>query len=197
MGVQLMNLTPLEFFCKVILYPLAFLFPLVVEGLSALIEKAKLEGLYSGIAVGANREIASHLQFADDTLLLCENLDSNIWEVKSVFLLFELAPGLKVHFHKSQVITFNVDEIRQQDIASFLGCRIGTIPFIYLGLLIGGNHKRLSVWQSVVEKARRRLSGWASKNLFLEGRIVCVKIVLTALSIFYLSFFQSSYKYPF
>jgi hypothetical protein len=123
-----------------------FLFLIVAEGFNALIKQAKEEHLFTGIPIGSERIVVSHLQFADDTLLFCQNSDSNIWAIKSMLRLFELASGLKVNFHKSQVLLLNVDIARQEEVAHFLGCRLGVLPFLYLGLPIGANHKCLSTW---------------------------------------------------
>ncbi|XP_045831535.1 uncharacterized protein LOC123922923 [Trifolium pratense] len=61
---------------------------------------------------------------------------------------------------------------------------VGKIPFLYLGLPIGGDSRRLGFWKSVLERLKNRLSGWKSRFLSFGGRLVLIKSVLTSLPIF-------------
>jgi hypothetical protein len=75
--------------------------------------------------------------------------------------------------------------------ATVLECSVGTIPFVYLGLPIGGDPRRLSFWAPVVHRIRTRLSGWNNRFLSFGGRLVLLKSVLTALPVYALSFFKA------
>jgi hypothetical protein len=58
--------------------------------------------LFTGYKVGSSEHVlVSHLQFADDTLVLGEKSWANIRAMMAVLLLFELVSGLKVNFSKS------------------------------------------------------------------------------------------------
>lgn len=105
--------------------------------------------------------------------------------------MFEVISGLKVNFHKSQLIGVNVEDEWLKRAAGFLNYKVGCVPFIYLGLPIGTNPRRLSTWNPVVEKIKERLSGWRSKSLSFGGHVVLLKSVLTALPVYYLSFFKA------
>lgn len=59
----------------------------------------------------------------------------------------------------------------------------------YLGLPIGANLRKLSTWDPVVEMVRKRLRGW--DNLYMGGGLMILKFVLSAISIYYLSFFKA------
>lgn len=63
------------------------------------------------------------------------------------------------------------------------------MPFKYLGIPIGANHRRKCTWDPMLAIVRRRLVSWNHKNLSLDGRIVLLQSVLTALPIYLLSFF--------
>jgi hypothetical protein len=97
--------------------------------------------------------------------------------------------GLKVNFHKSMLVGVNVAESWLVEAVAVLGCSVGRIPFLYLGLPIGGDARRLSFWDPVVNKIRSQLSGWKSRFLSYGGRLVLLKSVLTSLPIYALSFF--------
>jgi len=75
--------------------------------------------------------------------------------------------------------------------ASVMHCRVGTIPFVYLGLPVGGDVRRIEFWKPVVERIINRLSNWKCKFLSLGGRLVLLKSDLSSLPIYFLSFFKA------
>nr|GFB37596.1 hypothetical protein [Tanacetum cinerariifolium] len=88
-----------------------FLFNIVSEGLNVLLTKAKEAGLFSPVDVGRAKSFPiSHLQFADDTLILCEAGRENLLNVKRVLRCFQLSAGLKINFLKSMLYGVGIDE---------------------------------------------------------------------------------------
>jgi hypothetical protein len=88
--------------------------------------------------------------------------------------------GLKVNYHKSMLVGINIAESWLHEAASILSCKIGKIPFIYLGLPIGGDARRLNFWEPVLERLKSRLSEWKSRNLSYGGRLILLKSVLSS-----------------
>jgi hypothetical protein len=81
------------------------------------------------------------------------------------------------------------------DMASnFLNCRVGTIPFKYLGLPVGANPRKMSTWDPMIKVIRGRLGSWGNKYVSLGGRIVLINAVLNAIPIFYLSYLKMPNK---
>lgn len=76
---------------------------------------------------------------AGDTLLVDRASFDNLWVIKAVFRGFEMVLGLKVTFHKSCLFGLNVDDDFFTAGSSFLCCKTGYLPFMYLGLPIGAN----------------------------------------------------------
>ncbi|MCH79399.1 cysteine-rich receptor-like protein kinase [Trifolium medium] len=145
-----------------------FLFLLAVEGLHVLMEAMVERNLFTGYNVGnINPVSVSHLQFADDTLLLGFKSWANVRALRAVLVLFESMS------------------------ASALCCKVGKIPFLYLGLSIGGDPRRLGFWEPVVNRLKNCLSGWRSRFLSFGGRLVLLKSVLTSLPVYSLSFFKA------
>lgn len=96
--------------------------------------------LLTGYSVGSNSPtMISHLQFAEDTLLMGVKSWANVRALRAVLFLFEAMSELKVKFHKSMLIGINIDESWVHEAASVLSYKIGQLPFIYLGLPIGGD----------------------------------------------------------
>jgi hypothetical protein len=66
--------------------------------------------------------VVSHLQFAEDTLLMGVKSWANVRALQTVFALFVAVSGLKVNFHKSMLVGVNVVESWLAEAAS------GVIP---------------------------------------------------------------------
>nr|ABE79576.2 RNA-directed DNA polymerase (Reverse transcriptase) [Medicago truncatula] len=60
----------------------------------------------------------------------------------------------------------------------------GSIPFVYLGLPIGGDFRKLSFWKPFIDHIVARLSSWNNKFLSFGGRLILLKYVLSSLPIF-------------
>nr|GEY18676.1 LINE-1 reverse transcriptase like [Tanacetum cinerariifolium] len=79
-----------------------FLFILEAEGLNALVSEAVEKGIFKGIAVGADRAVVSHLQYADDTIFFSEWSKENVKALMCILKCFEEVSGLKVNYNKSK-----------------------------------------------------------------------------------------------
>jgi len=86
--------------------------------------------------------------------------------MRATLIIFEAMSGLKVNFHKSLLVGVNIIPSWLSEVASVLNCKVGQVPFLYLGMPIGGNPRRLSFWDPVVNRIKTRLSGW--NNCFLS-----------------------------
>ena len=66
---------------------------------------------------------------------------------------FEAFSGLKINLNKSVIIHLGrVDN--EEVLATELGCRVGSLPSVYLGLPLGAPHRALGVWDSIEERFR-------------------------------------------
>jgi len=168
-----------------------FLFLNAAEGLSVMMNALVKVDLFSGYQVGQADTIhISHLQFADDTLLVGNKSWANIWS-KSLLMLFEVTSGLKINFRKSMLVGVNASDSLLNEASVVLNCKIGHIPFMYPGLPIGSDFRKLNFWKPLVEMVNFRLSRWKSRKLSLGGRLVLLKSVMSSLSIYFLSFFKA------
>ena len=156
-----------------------FLFLLAAEGFNILMNSLSDTHHFHGYKVGSPvPTVVSHLQFADDTLIIAEKSWANVRATRAVLILFEAISGLKVNFNKSQLIGINVHGSWLNEAALVLKCKDGNLPFVYLGLPIGGDVRRLSFWDPIIHRIKTRLSGWKAKHLFFYGRLVLLKSVL-------------------
>ncbi|XP_045791342.1 uncharacterized protein LOC123886049 [Trifolium pratense] len=149
-----------------------FLFLLAAEGLNVLMEAMVARNLFTGYSISGQGSVSvSHLQFADDTLLMGIKSWANVRALRAVLVLFETMSGLKVNFNKSMLVGVNISESLLCEAASTLCCKVGKIPFLYMGLQIGGDPRRLVFWEPMLTRLKNRLSGWKSRFLSFGGRL--------------------------
>ncbi|GAU23240.1 hypothetical protein TSUD_172690 [Trifolium subterraneum] len=175
--------------------PLApLLFLIVAEGLGALMRMAVAKGRFKPFLVGRSGMPISMLQYADDTLCIGEASIDNLWAVKAILRGFEMVSGLKVNFWKSFLLGVNVTNDFLHMASRFLNCRIGRLPFTYLGLSVGANPHVFSTWAPMLEALKRRLGAWGNRYISLGGRIVLINAVINSIPIFFLSYLKMPVK---
>jgi hypothetical protein len=154
----------------------SFLFLLSAEGLNVLMQSLLEAGLFQGYKVRRGDDLClSHLQFADDTLIIGEKSWLNVRSMRVVLLIFEQLSGLRVNFHKSLLTGINVSVSWLFEAALLMNCRVGALPFVYLGLTIGGDPRKLSFWRPILNSIKSRLSNWKSKFSLFGGRLILFK----------------------
>ncbi|XP_058742442.1 uncharacterized protein LOC131614927 [Vicia villosa] len=119
-----------------------FLFLLVAEGLAGLMRNACEFGRFRGFHLNDLIHFEM-LQFADATVLICDCSWLNLWCIRDSFL--DAASG-------------------------FLTSEVGKLSFLFLGILVGANHRRKATWFLVIAKLTSRLFSWRGKNLSLSGK---------------------------
>ncbi|XP_058776599.1 uncharacterized mitochondrial protein AtMg01250-like [Vicia villosa] len=113
-----------------------FLFVLAMEVLTTLVKKSKEVGEFRGFKINGEKEV-DILQFADDTIILAEGETANLWSVKVILRGFELMSGSRINFHKSNLYGINVDQWFMEAASTFLSCKVGLLPFKFLGVRVG------------------------------------------------------------
>jgi hypothetical protein len=124
---------------------------MVKDMLAILINKAKADEQIVGVVPHLVDEGISILQYADDTIIF---MDHDLYKAQNMILLlcaFEQASGLKINFHKSELVCFGQAQEAVEQYTTLFECQEGSLPLKYLGILI--HYKRLSnaVWKRVEE----------------------------------------------
>ena len=82
--------------------------------------------------------------FVDDTIIFCEARKEHQTSLSWILAWFEAASGLRINLAKSELILVReVEDI--EEMAVELGCRVGSLPTVYLWLPLGAHHKALSM----------------------------------------------------
>jgi hypothetical protein len=88
-----------------------FLFLIAAEGLNGMMTVTTEANMFTGYSVdSSNPTVISHLQFADDTLLLGVKSWTNVRALRAVIFLVEAMSVLKVNFHKSMLVGINIED---------------------------------------------------------------------------------------
>lgn len=74
---------------------------------------------------------------------------------KKALILFHLVSGFQVNFHKSSLIGINVSEAWLNRAAEVMLCKVGNLPFTYLGLPIGSNISRINSWEPIIDRMKK------------------------------------------
>ncbi|TYH25372.1 hypothetical protein ES288_A03G162700v1 [Gossypium darwinii] len=143
----------------------SFLFILVTKVLHLLLEKAGVLGLIEGIH-GAVEKVVENMKF----ILCC----------------FEIFSGLSINFKKSCIVGIGVNEEFLYHMAAICKCKKGVLPICYLGLPLGADPRRVATWEVVVERFRKKLSGWKCRTMSWATRIVLINAVLSSLPIYFM-----------
>ncbi|XP_021971697.1 uncharacterized protein LOC110866858 [Helianthus annuus] len=162
-----------------------------MEALHVATVTTNAQGLFKGCKLPNNGPTISHLLYADDVLFVGEWPDSNIHNLARILRCFNLASGLKVNFNKSQLfgIGLNCDLVEQK--ASILQCKMGVLPFTYLGLPVGLNMGLVKNWKPIIDRFEDKLSIWKARTLSFGGRVTLIQAVLGNLPSYYLSLFSA------
>ena len=97
----------------------------------------------------------SHLLFADDTILFCEAISEQLLSIRLALTCFQAFTGLMVNVGKSEIVP--IGEVSNiQSLASFLQCRVGSLPMTYLVMPLGTSYKTASIWNPILEPYLRK-----------------------------------------
>ena len=167
------------------------LFLLIMEVLSILLKKIGESNLINGFHVGAVNSVGvriSHLLFADDIILFCDASKEQMMSIRLALSCFQAFMGLKVNVGKSEIVL--VGEVNNQDaLANILQCGVGSLLMKYLGMPLGTSFKTASLWNPILEKTEKKLSGWKRLYLSKGGRLTLLKSTLSSLPTYFLSLF--------
>ena len=125
------------------------------------------------------------LRYADDTLLILPGDARTLFNPKGLLRSFSDSTGLHVNLSKSFLVPINTTEPRALHLANTFGCKVGSMPFTYLGLPLGTTKPTLQEFSPLLSKIERRLTG-ISNFLSYNGRLILVNSVFSALPTFYM-----------
>nr|GEV56720.1 RNA-directed DNA polymerase, eukaryota [Tanacetum cinerariifolium] len=153
-----------------------FLFIIAMEGLHVAVEDAISAGLYRGIKI--NTLTLSHFFFADDALFIGEWPRDNIRNMTTILEYFHIVFGLKINFHKSNLVGIGIPFEEVKILSQITGCHASHSSFTYLGLPVGCNMAVTKSWDPLIYKFSKHLSTWKASLLSIGGMTILLTSVL-------------------
>lgn len=148
------------------------LFNLVADTLSSLMDKSISKGHIKGVLADLLPGGISHIQYADDTVLMIDGSDRSILTLKVILYCFEWLSGLKINYHKSEVYVFGMKQEMKERCANMLNCNLGDLPLTYLGIPISDQHLGITAFIWLPNKMNKRLDPWKGKHMSSGGRLI-------------------------
>ncbi|GJZ38825.1 putative RNA-directed DNA polymerase, eukaryota, reverse transcriptase zinc-binding domain protein [Tanacetum coccineum] len=168
-----------------------FRFIIVMEGLNIMLKDGLAANLFRGIKIGSSSVHISHLFYAYDVIIFSKWNQSDMDNIIRILDVFFLASGLKININKSNLYGVGVSSVEVANMAEGTCCSSSSLPFSYLGLPIGSNMGRITIWTTLIDRFKARLSGWKANMLSSGGRLTLIKLVLGSLDIYYFSIFKA------
>ncbi|GAU45877.1 hypothetical protein TSUD_401030, partial [Trifolium subterraneum] len=167
-----------------------YLFILVAEGLTSLINKAVAQGDLHGVKICRGAPMVSHLLFADDCFLFCRANLSESQKLMEVLKTYENASGQEINLSKSEVFfSRNISKEAQEDLSRLMGVRhvLGTGTYLGLPSLVGRSKKNTFAY--IKDRIWKKINSWRSRPMSKAGKEVMIKSVLQAIPSYVMSIY--------
>ena len=98
--------------------------------------------------------------------------------------------SLKINYEKLTLIPIHCEDSWVQDTKRIMRCDVKCLPITYLGIPLEANPRRVETWRPVIDKIKKKLSGWKSKVLFRVGPLTLIKSIINNLPMYFLGLFK-------
>lgn len=133
------------------------LYVLTSDLLQSIVNKAKDMGLLRlPLDLGFQQDFPI-IQYADDTLLILEACQRQLFVLKALLNSFAQSTGLKVNYAKSNLVPINVSSEKLEILLGTFQCQAGSLPFTYLGLPLGTSQLTVMECLPIVTRVEKRL----------------------------------------
>ncbi|KAK2426743.1 hypothetical protein QL285_025379 [Trifolium repens] len=160
------------------------------EVLSRSISKLVNQGVLNQIKGTRNCWVPSHSFYADDLLIFCKGNLSGLKALKNLFDQYALESGQVINPSKSTIYSGSITPGRLNLIVQLLNFKLGSIPFVYLGVPIFKGKPTSLHLQPVADKIKLKLSAWKASLLSIAGRVQLVRSVVQSMLIYSISIYS-------
>lgn len=167
-----------------------FLSNLGGDGLSKMLTEATSKGLTKGLLEDFRPGGIISLQYADDTILFSKAEESVLRNLKCVLMWYEQISGMRINFHKSELVPLNLEEEEAHRLAHVFSCPLGSFPIKYLGVPLHYDNLSKEDIQPLVDKMLKKIAGWRGRLLSLAARAMLLKTCLASIPVYLLSFIK-------
>jgi len=128
--------------------------------------------------------IPTHVLYADDIMIFCTGLKSNIRELLSIFKRYSEVSGQIINNAKSRFFTGDMSGARTNMIANMLGFSLGAVPFQYLGCPIFKGKPKVIHFHMITDRIKNKLATWKGRILSIMSRVQLVKSVIHGMMVY-------------
>jgi hypothetical protein len=163
------------------------LFNFVADVFTRMLIKAAGNNQLAGLLSSFCSSGVIRMQYVDDTLIFLEKKLESALNLKWLLACFEQMSGMRINFHKCDLVPINMEQEEAQTFAQTLSCRLGSFPMKYLGAPLHYKKLRREDLQPVVDKVIKKAGGWRGKLLSYKAKIVLIKSCLASIPNYLLS----------
>jgi ribonuclease HI len=167
-----------------------YLFIMVAEGLTSLINKAVACGDLHGVKICRGAPTVSHLLFADDCFLFCRSNLSETRKLMEILKTYEEASGQEINLSKSEVFfSRNISRAAQADLSNLMGVRhvLGTGTYLGMPSMVGRSKK--ATFAYIKDRIWRKINSWRSRPISKAGKEIMIKSILQAIPTYVMSIY--------
>ena len=106
-----------------------------------LLVKASRNNILEGLFPSSNPVGIITMQYADETLLFRSNNSPHARHLKWLLSCFAQLSGMRINFHKCDLVPININGDDAKIFAQILGCKLSEFPIKYLGAPL--HHRKL------------------------------------------------------
>ncbi|XP_042972967.1 uncharacterized protein LOC122304769 [Carya illinoinensis] len=168
-----------------------YLFLLVSEVLSSLLNHAERNRRIHGFPIGRGQININHLLFADDCLLFCRAKAEEWATIKYLLSIYEGASGQKINKDKTSIyFSANTKPEAKDYILGLAGTRATKCYERYLGLPSLVGRSRYKAFKNIIDRVKSKVTNWKTKLLSQAGKEVLLKAVIQALPTYSMGVFK-------
>ncbi len=168
-----------------------FLFLLVADGLSLLLEEKVRLGAITPVKVCRGAPSISHLLFADNTLLFFKAKREEAVVIKEVLECYADGTDQLINPGKCSIMFGDISDLSiRQEISSVLQVANSDFDDKYLGFPTPQGRMHKGKFQNLNERIWKRTMLWGKKFLSAGGKEILIKAVLQSIPVYVMSLFK-------
>ncbi|CAL1404855.1 unnamed protein product [Linum trigynum] len=167
-----------------------FLFILMSNALTFLVDKAVMEERIKGIKLNARCPTLTHCLFADDTVIFGKANTQEAGKILEVINDYGAVTGQEVNVHKSSIFfSANVPAGEKNDIINHIGFASSNCHSKYLGVPTEWGNSKKETFYFLIQRMEKMGGAWKSLLLSHGGKEVLLKSVIQAIPTFIMCLF--------
>ncbi|XP_021761446.1 uncharacterized protein LOC110726302 [Chenopodium quinoa] len=170
-----------------------YLFILVADVLSRMLQTASKRNLIHGVRASRNGPEITHLFFADDNLLFTRATRQECSIIVDILNKYEATSEQKINLEKSEVsFSKGVHLPSRITLSSILGMEMVDNHVKYLGLPTVVGRSKKAIFAFVKDRIWKKVQGWKEKFLSRAGKEVLLKSIIQAIP----TYLMGVYRFP-